>query len=184
MTDQERLIYAKKYVEQMANGINPLNQQPIAEQDLLNNVHISRCLFFVSDVLQSVIENTTAKSSKRKRGSGLFYITDEQIKALQPSEHDLLISHIADIINVVAEENQCRRISASLINQWLLHTGLLELKEERFKVASLQGTQLGIRSTIQTALDGREYYRNIFSPSAQQFIFDNLPAILVFRDME
>lgn len=70
MTDQERLVYAKKYVEQMANGINPLNQQPIAEQDLLNNVHISRCLFFVSDVLQSVIENTTANRQNEKEVPG------------------------------------------------------------------------------------------------------------------
>ena len=48
MTDMEKLNTAKVWIEKLANGINPLNDEPVKEDDLINNVHISRCLFRVT----------------------------------------------------------------------------------------------------------------------------------------
>ena len=47
MTEQEKLHRAKHYIDSLANGVNPLDGTPIPEQDIVNNVKISRCLFFV-----------------------------------------------------------------------------------------------------------------------------------------
>ena len=56
MTELEKTAYAKSFIDKLANGINPLDNQPIEETDIVNNVRISRCLFYVSDILRKVIE--------------------------------------------------------------------------------------------------------------------------------
>ena len=45
MIDVEKLNSAKAWIEKLANGINPLNDELVKDDDLINNVHISRCLF-------------------------------------------------------------------------------------------------------------------------------------------
>ena len=51
MTELETMQRAKMYVEKMANGIDPLSGRPGQETDLIINVRISRCLFYVADIL-------------------------------------------------------------------------------------------------------------------------------------
>lgn len=46
--DLNLLEHAKNYIDKMANGINPLTNENVSESDLINNVKISRCLFYVS----------------------------------------------------------------------------------------------------------------------------------------
>ena len=65
MTELEKIARAKLYMEKLANGINPLNDQSIPEEELINNVRLSRCFFFVADVLRQVVENGGTKPVKR-----------------------------------------------------------------------------------------------------------------------
>jgi len=43
----------------MANGINPITGELVSGNDTLNNIQISRCLFYVSGVLREVIYGNT-----------------------------------------------------------------------------------------------------------------------------
>ena len=54
MTELEKIAYAKIYVDKLANGINPLTEQQLPDSDIINNVKISRCLFYVSAILGQV----------------------------------------------------------------------------------------------------------------------------------
>ena len=68
MTELETLERAKIYMEKLANGINPIDGSVIPDEDVVNNVRLSRCFFYVSDVLRQVIENggvTPQKKSKK-----------------------------------------------------------------------------------------------------------------------
>ena len=47
MTELEKVAYAKTFVDKLANGINPIDDQPVAENDVINNVRLSRCFFYV-----------------------------------------------------------------------------------------------------------------------------------------
>ena len=64
-TDLEIMIHAKSYLDKLANGINPLTDQMLPESDIVNQVRISRCLFYVSDVLRQVIEKGGLKKRQR-----------------------------------------------------------------------------------------------------------------------
>ena len=57
MEDMELLTRAKTYIDKLANGINPITDEYVDESVVVNNVRISRCFFYVSDVLRRVIEN-------------------------------------------------------------------------------------------------------------------------------
>ena len=57
MTELEKIERAKTYMEKLANGINPLDDTEAPDEDIINQVRLSRCFFFVSDVLRQVIEN-------------------------------------------------------------------------------------------------------------------------------
>ena len=69
MTEFDTIKRAQMYIEKMAKGINPLDNKPIPEQDLINNVRISKCLSFASGILCRVIEN-----------GGLLFIKIEKSK--------------------------------------------------------------------------------------------------------
>ena len=56
MTDLETLELAKSYMEKLANGIHPITGTAIPDGDVVNDVRLSRCFFYVADVLRQVIE--------------------------------------------------------------------------------------------------------------------------------
>ena len=67
MTELEKIEYAKSFIDKLADGINPLDDTPLREEDAANNVRLSRCFFYVSDILRQVIENGgVGKSSTLK----------------------------------------------------------------------------------------------------------------------
>ena len=51
MNNRNKSIIAKDWILKLANGINPLDGSIIPDGDIVNNVHISRCLFYVSELL-------------------------------------------------------------------------------------------------------------------------------------
>ena len=57
MTELEKIEYAKSFIDKLANGINPLDDSPIPANDIANNVRLSRCFFYVSEILRQVVEN-------------------------------------------------------------------------------------------------------------------------------
>ena len=57
MTELEKIAYAKSFIDKLANGINPLDDTPVPEDDIVNNVRLSRCFFYVSDLLRQVYDD-------------------------------------------------------------------------------------------------------------------------------
>lgn len=45
MTELEKIAYAKMFIDKLANGINPLDDQEIQDTDIVNNIRVSRCFF-------------------------------------------------------------------------------------------------------------------------------------------
>ena len=51
MTELEIMERARQYMENLADGVNPLNGEYVPEDELVNNVRMSRCFSYVADVL-------------------------------------------------------------------------------------------------------------------------------------
>ena len=87
MTELEKMKRAKMYIDDLANGIDPLTGQVVSDTDIINNVRITRCLFYVSGILKKVIDNDGEVSCVRvKQGKKEFFsLTDTEVDALIPS---------------------------------------------------------------------------------------------------
>ena len=66
MTELEAMQRAKMYLDKLAQGIDPITNQEVPEDSVLNNVRLARCFFYVSDVLGKVIDNGGVIGGKPK----------------------------------------------------------------------------------------------------------------------
>lgn len=41
--DKEKLRVAIEWISKLANGVNPIDDSSLSENDIVNNIHISRC---------------------------------------------------------------------------------------------------------------------------------------------
>ena len=80
MIDISKLKTAQDWIEKLANGINPLTSEPVNEEDIINNVHISRCLFFVSEMLGKV-----EQSESTSRGRRTFWMSAKEAEQIDIS---------------------------------------------------------------------------------------------------
>ncbi len=106
MTEYEKIAYAKSFIDKLANGVNPLDDTPIPDDDIVNNVRLSRCFFYVSSILQREIERERKKLSKEMRGDRLpFSITSEQLEGFEYSQAPISVSAMAQKINWLVRED-------------------------------------------------------------------------------
>ena len=111
MTELEKIAYAKSFIDKLANGINPLDDTPIPDGDIANNVRLSRCFFYVSEVLRQVIDNggvesTVPKKEKKKKQS--YSLTTEQIAQFEYSNTPITSSEILKRIFAVGPQRALR----------------------------------------------------------------------------
>ena len=180
MTEQEKLHRAKHYIDSLANGVNPLDGTLIPEQDIVNNVKISRCLFFVSDVLRKQLDGHEPKkvSGKDKKQ---FYITEEEKLQYIPSKTPIPASGISYKVNEILDEKKMRKVSYRTITAWLVKVGLMEEEEisagKCRKVPTASGIAMGITTEIRTGVRG-EYPCVVYDEDAQEFVIENLNTIM------
>lgn len=180
MTELETIARAKMYIDKLANGINPLDDTAVAETDIVNNVRISRCLFFVSDTLRKVLENGGVGSASRAK-KNKFRITAEELEKFEFSENPIPISEITKRINDIADTENSKKLSHTTITSWLLEIGVLNetINKEGKKVKrpTAEGTELGIFVEERTGQHGI-YHVVVYNKSAQEFIVDNILSVI------
>ena len=185
MTELEVMQRAKDYLDQLAQGIDPLTGQEVPENDVINNVRISRCLFYVSDVLRQVIENggiqvKTVKNSVKPP----FSLPFEERGRYPFGDFPVTVSVIAQRLNELVDQEAMQKLKTTSITKFLLQSGLLFEEEGRDgsknKRPTETGRQLGI-STAQRVSQNGEYTAVVYDHEAQQFILDNLDAIIAIN---
>ena len=179
MTELETMQHAKNYIDSLANGIDPLTGELIKEDSVINNVRISRCLFYVSNVLQDVINNGGVVGRTAKPQKIAFSITDEQCSKIFISQDPVGVSIISKRIGEVLDEN-VKTLPATYITAWLVDNGYLVeniYSGSKRKVTTPKGEQLGILTVDATNSQGVPYKKNIYDANAQRFIISNLNKI-------
>lgn len=186
MTDQEKLQNAKYYIDCLADGVNPLDGSAIPERDIVNQVKISRCLFYVSDVLRRQIKMAEKEKSPRASVSHKlpFQITAEEQLQYEPSKTPIPASAIGDKINKIMDGKGMRKVTYRAITEWLASVGLLEDEEtsggKHRKVPTASGAAMGITQELRTGSRG-EYYCVVYDENAQTFVVENLNTIMNFK---
>lgn len=176
----ELLKHAKDYIEKMANGINPLTGESVPDSDIINNVRISRCLFYVNSVLDDVLSNGGITNNKTKKIP--FNISKDEIKKYQYSDEDLSISKIVKRINELVNNENMTKLKATEVCNWLISIGLMmegTLYDKKVKRPTEKGKIIGMYVEHRIGTHG-DYDIILYKKGAQKFIIDNIESLLEF----
>lgn len=177
MTELETMQRAKMYLDKLAQGIDPISGQEIPNDSVLNNVRLARCFFYVSGILDQVIANGGRVISGEKN----FYITQEEISRLQPSQEALRITQFADRITDGVHDPARKRLKATTITNWLIEKGFLEKRVDEAgkskRLPTAAGEQLGLSVREMQGKAGL-FQAVYYGTNAQRFILDHLMDIL------
>lgn len=188
MTENEKLQLAKKYIDYLSRGFNPLDESPVSNNDVIRNERISRCLVYVSGVLGEVIEKGIAeerqfsykKAEKQKKEE--FYITQQERAKFIFSDEPLTSTEIAVGLSSIIDSEKYRDLKGVAINEWLAGMGFL--KEEldyngrKRYVNTDEGISIGITSEQRLSKYNTPYQVVKFTKAAQEFVIDNLDGII------
>ena len=186
MTELERIAYAKSFIDKLANGINPLNDEPVPKDDIVNEALISRCFSYVSGILQKEIGRERRKAMNENKSEKLpFTITPEQLQQFEYSPKPISVSAMGKKINWLArediEEMRIKKFSYKKINYWLHAIGMIEWREwtkGKFKrFPTPEGEAIGLVLQIWENY-GRRSPVIYLTEEAQHFIIDNIEAVM------
>lgn len=176
----ELLNHAKDYIEKMAKGINPLTNETIPDNELINNVRISRCLFYVNDILGEVLENGGINNKKNKKTP--FTITKEKLSKFEYSQSPIPVSKIAEKLNELNPNTNMVKLRGTNIANWLVSMGILreiQDKGKNKKIPTKTGEDMGLSLEQRIGYTG-EYYIVQYPIQMQEFIIDNFDSLLEF----
>lgn len=175
MNDRNKLIVAKDWILKLANGINPLDGNIIPDGDIVNNVHITRCLFYVSELLGTLPKKSNKKS---KAYENEFYIKPEDLEKVTIVERTGIANFVREINKLIPENT--RPISYGKILNWLMANGYLEEVEVdsfgKRKNPTASGCAVGISAGLREGANG-PYWAVEYNSNAQRFILSNIYAI-------
>lgn len=170
--DQNKLQVAIDWINKLANGMNPIDGRVLPDSDIVNNVHISRCLFFVSSVLEGLGKK---KSSQQKQYELEFQLTPEMATKVYIAEKTGIAMFVKEINKVIPDNMQ--PLTATKVNQWLVSIGYLEEQERgdghKYKAPTELGTSIGISSAWKEGTHG-QYLAISYDANAQRIILENL----------
>lgn len=154
----------------------------IPDDEIVNHVRMSRCFFYVADVLRQVIENGGVAPKKTKEEP--FYLPISRRERYAFCETPIPISEVTKRINALIEKETMESLPYSAIRDWLLSIGMLEQaldgNGKQTKRPTKQGENMGIVLEARTGAQG-PYFVTVYHLTAQHFIIDNLDAIVAYR---
>ena len=145
--------------------------------DVVNNVHISRCLFYIADILGKYSEKKTRSNSLRNIPFAISALQRDRYNYV----HAISISAFAREIEKLIPENM-QSIRYKSMTNWLLQNGLLlestsSANGRTSKIASVKGNEIGIY-TEERESDGKgRYLINLYNRNAQRFLLEHLEEI-------
>ena len=170
--DKEKLRVAIEWIDKLANGVNPIDGSPVHQEDIVNNIHISRCLFYVANLLENI---GAKKPSIKKQYELEFQLTQEGASKVYITDATGIAMFVREINKVIPEN--MKPLSAIQVTEWLASVGYLEERQrndgKRYKTPTELGTSIGITTIWKEGRQGG-YLAVSYDANAQNFILENL----------
>ena len=181
MDEIEKITKAKMYIEKLANGENPINNQKVADNDVVNNIEVTRCLFYVANILGDIVRNKGKLPVKVP-----FTVSQEQLDKFEFSETPITISEICKRLNSLVDSNYVMQLKLNCITEWLVSIEILyndiSSSGKKRKLPTENGINMGIIREQRISQYG-PYEAVLYDLNAQHFIVDNLDAIIKYKNI-
>ena len=184
-TELEKVQRARQYMEQLANGIDPISGRELPEDSALNQVRLSRCFFYAADILRQVEENGGQVQKARSGGSHLPpFALPAELRAQIPIEPGIMIKRFTESINALVDLEAMRRLKVTAFTEWLVEQGCLRedlVGDKRRKAVTDKGRALGITNEDRQGQYGG-YTATLYSEEAQRWLIAHLDEIIAFSN--
>lgn len=176
--DAKKLEKSIEYVRRMSEGRNPVNNEVLEDDSVLNNPNVIRCLYFIEDVLKEVQKTNGKVQKKHKRKEfPLEHLNNYKY------QKNLPISAFTEKLNEGLDKKEYNRISYNKIKKWLTTKGYIEIVEyvewnDKRTIPTEKGKSIGIYLEERTSSSGNIYHVVMYNKNAQDFIIGNMRNIL------
>lgn len=179
MNDEfEKMEKAKNVLQKMAKGVNPLTGEAITEHNFLNDPRIIRCFYFVSEVLDNVIQGVYRKSGSRLPD---FIITPEQKQRVKFPEGKIGVNEFSRHINQCINLNESKKLTGVELNKRLKKMGILTEKiienGKTRTITNSNSAKYGFEMENRV-FNGVEYEMVVINDHGKKYLLDNIETIM------
>ncbi|MBE6876017.1 MAG: hypothetical protein E7496_04715 [Ruminococcus sp.] len=124
------------------------------------------------------------KTSEPPAEIPLFRLTPEQKAQLSPFAEETKISEITKYLNSMIDTSHVKPLKNGIISGWLFSERFLQKQgNQKEYTPTPQGEQIGIFCKSYTR-NGCDFKISLFTPQAQQYIFDHIDDLIEFNRLE
>jgi len=184
-TELEKLERARLYIEQLANGIDPISGRELPEDSALNQVRLSRCFFYVAEVLGQVIANGGQVQRSFAPLLPPFEMPAE-LRSKIPIEPGVMIKRFTESINALADLSAMRKLKMTALTAWLEEEGYLRgdmYNGKKRRVPTDKGRAAGITGDERQGQYG-SYTATLYNEDAQRLMIAHLDEIIAISNGE
>ncbi len=180
MTELQKITYTKTFIDKLACGVDPTNDAPISETEVACNPRISKCLLYVSELLDKFIKNPSLVEDLSKNAE--WVVTPEVVSRINCTLVRVGLSAIAS--NIDEALNSSQKFTSTMLANWLVEQGyLVRIATSNFasiRRPSPKGLEIGIVFEDEATDSGKIRQRVKYTLQAQQFIKSHLTEIVEF----
>lgn len=178
VTELDKLVRAQQYIAKLAEGIDPITDTALPQDAVLNNVRLSRCFFYVADVLSQVIREY---GKTPKEALPAFHITEEELRKVAVADEPVNITTLLKAIGEAAPGR--KKLAATSVTGWLVQQDYLKTVQDddgkSRKEITPKGKDIGLYTEMRDGPSGR-YLAMLYPPEAQRFVLSHINDILAF----
>ena len=180
--DVEKIFKAKKIIQKIAEGVNPINGEEIEKNSFLHDPRMIRCFAFIAGVLDDEMER---KLYGNRQKPDSFSITPEEKKLIELPDRSIGVNEFARCVNSVINTSRSKKLSGAVINKQLKKMGILseEITQEGKKrtIVNDKSSNYGIE-TEKRSFNGNEYDMILFNEKGKKFLLENLESIMSYEE--
>ena len=182
---------AEMMLRKLSNGVNPLTEETLPENDTCRQERISKCLLYVADYLQKNVcpkpipekkQKNPAPKRDREKPSENLVLTEDMLSKFEIQEEPQSLSSIVRKVNsLIPRGSAMVQIVYADIAEVLTQAGILQKQEgvagKETNLPTPHGEELGF---ARTEADIRGHF-SVFTKcnkDAQKFVLDNIQKVV------
>jgi len=178
--DKGKLKTACEWIEQIAEGRNPVTHEALEEDSIWNDPAVIRNMYFIRDVMGGVLSNGGTIGRRAPR-EGKEIIPIGQLIGQFVYREDKTISKVINQVYEPVADRNVKKIAVTTVTGWLKAAGFLcerpaPDKQGTISIPTEKGLRLGIRPE-ERSFNGRTYTAVIYDQSAQEYVVNCLEMI-------
>ena len=177
--DKKTLETAIIYIKRLAEGNNPINNQVIEDDSVLNNPNVIRCMYFVREVLEEVYADTNKVDSKvsKKKGTAIQTFPEEVLTQFEYREDKAIAPFLNQLYEPVKGQGYKQISPSAVVSRLIANDFIVEVYSEEFKkqikVPSDKGIAIGMRTERMEYYPGNAFMAILYNKEAQEYLVAN-----------